>query len=259
MKNTLLSLLVICLAVACSSSPESKKVSAAELPSFEYKTFKVTSTKTVPVDNGVDTAYYLVTYPEFSDERINQYVQNNLVLDSGQSSLEQMAKEFIREYDRFYDQAEYKRTWFQETRDSVNIQTKSYIGFSSFYYAYTGGAHGNYYTWYHNYNVNTHEALSLTDLIAEKDQEALTSIAEGIFRKQENLDPKTPLDSGYFFENAKFHLPDNFILQKQGILFLYTIYEIKPYVSGETKLLMPYSAIQTLLTPTAKDLIAEVE
>lgn len=257
MKNTLIPLLILCVTAACTSSPESKEVSGS--PVYEYKTFKITSDNTVSQEDGTDTAYYLVTYPEFSDPQINQYVQNNLVLDSGHTSLEQMGEEFIRGYDKFYDDVEFKRTWFLEKRDSVAIQTKNYIGFSTFFYSYTGGAHGNYYTRYHNYDITTHKEIQLNDIVAENDQAALTTIAEGFFRKQENLTDTASLSNGYFFEDAKFFLPDNFILQKQGLLFLYTIYEIKPYVNGETKLLIPYSAIETLLTESGERLREELK
>lgn len=258
MKNILLPLYIIGIVSACSPSPESQTESNVAPPSYEYKTFKVSSEKMVKHDQGIDTAYFLSTYPEFADQQINQFVQENLVLDSGKTSLEQMGKEFIDAYEKFYEQAEFKRSWFREETDSVVVQTPSYIGFTSFFYEYMGGAHGNYYTRYYNYDTSTNKEILLDEIIDESRLATLTTIAEGIFRKQENLEDTTSLSENYFFKDDKFALPRNFILQKEGLLFIYSIYEIKPYVSGETKLLIPYSAIDTLLTPYGKQLLEEL-
>src|SRR3546814_473341 len=130
MKNSLFLLIIACLAISCSQTQKTTDESASDkLPTYRYETFKITSSKTADLGDGIDTAYFEATYPEFSDEQINQYVQQNIVLDSGETSLEQMGREFIKDYEEFYDQAEFKRIWYQNKADSVAVQTKSYIGF----------------------------------------------------------------------------------------------------------------------------------
>lgn len=212
-------------------------------------------TSSKPLQNS-DTTYFYVSYPEFSDAKINEYVQSHLVLDSGKVSVEEMGKEFITAYDQFYDEVEYKRPWYQEKRDSVNIQTVNYIGFSSNFESYTGGAHGLHYILYNNYDVKENKELSISDIIHQSNMEELIKAAEGIFRKQEGISETHSLLEDYFFEDGIFSLPNNFILQHEGILFLYNIYEIKPYVSGYTDLFIPYSTIKDMLTPEAKEIIA---
>lgn len=241
---------------SCSSISHSNKESNAPLASYYYKTFRITSSKPL---KGSDTTYFLITYPEFSDAKINEYVQSHLVLDSGESSIEDMGTKFIMGYDKLYDELEYKWAWYQEKKDSVQVQTDSYIGFSSNFESFTGGAHGVYYRFYNNYDLKQNKELFLDDIISQNYIEELTRTAEEIFRKQEGISKTHSLTDGYFFENGVFNLPSNFILQPEGILFLYNIYEIKPYVSGETKLLIPYKFLQNMYTFKGKEIIAELK
>lgn len=241
---------------SCSSIQESNKETNDSLASFYYKTFRITSSKLLP---GTDTTYFYLSYPEFSDSTINEYVQSHLVLDSGENSVEDMGKKFVMEYDKLYDELDYKWAWYQEKKDSVQIQSDNYIGFSTNFESFTGGAHGVYYRFYNNYDVKQNKELFLDDIISQDNIEKLTSLAEGIFRKQEGISEAQPLTEGYFFENGVFSLPGNFILQPRGILFLYNIYEIKPYVSGETRLLIPYDSLQDMLTAEGKEIMAEIK
>lgn len=242
---------------SCNSLQKTEVTSnEASLPEYEYKTYRIESNKPLEAP---DTTYYSLVYPVFSDPKINEYVQNNIVLDSGKTSIEQMGEEFIKDFDKFYDEVEYKRAWFQEKKDSVTIQSENYIGFSSEYYAYTGGAHGNYYTMFNNYDVKQNKEILLNDIISADKLAAVTKIAEEIFRKQEGITATHSLTDGYFFDEGIFYLPKNFILKDDGILFLYNIYEIKPYVSGITELLIPYTSIQELMTQEGKEFSTEIQ
>lgn len=233
---------------------DTSSVSEGGLASYSYKTYRINSSK--PLD-GMDTTFFKLIYPVFSDAKINDYIQQKLVLDSGKNTVEEMGNQFINDYDEFYDQVEYKRPWYQEKTDSVAVQTKSYIGFRSYLESYTGGAHGNFYTNFFNYDVQQNKEIPITALI--NDYPALTTLAEDLFRKQEGISKNHSLTDGYFFEEGIFSLPNNFILEKEGILFLYNIYEIKPYVSGPTELVIPYTSLENLLSTEAKAIIAEIK
>jgi hypothetical protein len=52
---------------------------------------------------------------------------------------------------------------------------------------------------------------------------------------------------GYFFENQRFILNDNFVLTQKGIKFLFNVYEIKPYTAGITELEIPYEKLNGIL------------
>lgn len=240
---------------SCSAVKHSEQSNDAALAPFYYKTFKINSTK--PLE-GTDSTYFLITYPQFEDSLINDYVLYHIVLDTGKTNVEEMGKAFIDDYDDFYEKAEFKRPWYFEKQDSVQIQTENYIGFKSNMHSYTGGAHGNYYIFFTNYSLTQNRSLFLPDFIENEHYDAFEKIAENIFRKQEGLSIDHPLNEEYFFEDGIFTLPLNFILQKEGFLFLYNIYEIKPYVSGITELFIPYSAILEMLTEEGKEYIHSI-
>lgn len=225
-----------------------------QLADYTYKNYSIESSKVL---DGDDKTYFRADYPEFSHSKINDYVQKHVVLNEEEESLESVGKKFITDYDQFYDEVEFKRPWFEERMDSVKVQTPNYIGFVSHFSNYTGGAHGNYGTFYNNYNVLKNTDYTLQDFI--NDRSALLKVAEEKFRQDEQISVTHSLTDEYFFEEGKFSLPDNFILQKDGILFHYNIYEIKPYASGHTELIVPYKSIETLLSPIAKEIIAEIK
>lgn len=250
---------------SCNSAQQNKEENAEEtnlettapekgLASYIYETFKVESSK---IQEEGDTTIFLVNYPIFKDTKINEFIHQRLVVDSGKNALEEMGDEFINDYDEYYEQSSFKSNWYVLKNDSIAVQTKDYIGFKSDYESYTGVAHGNYYTNFFNYDVQKNDVFTINDFINNYNK--LSNLAEGIFRKQEKLSENQSLSDDYFFEDDIFSLPKNFILEKEGILFMYNIYEIKPYVSGHTELLVPYSSLENLLTTKAKTIIAEIK
>ena len=113
-------------------------------------------------------------------------------------------------------------------------------------YNYTGGAHPNSSLIYVNYDIFSRKIIKLSDLINPIMMARLTYTASTIFRKQEGLSPTESLEN-FFFENQKFSLNTNFLITKKGLLFYYNPYEIRSYAEGPMELLVPYSAISTLL------------
>lgn len=62
------------------------------------------------------------------------------------------------------------------------------------------------------------------------------------------LGPDDDLGSaGFWFENNKFSLNDNFLILDSGLVFYYNNYEITAYAFGPTELEIPYTKIKTLV------------
>jgi hypothetical protein len=114
-------------------------------------------------------------------------------------------------------------------------------------YSFTGGAHGSSFTGFINWNVKADKNVTLDDILIPDYRAELTKIAEQIFRKEEKLSDTSSLARDYFFKNNKFALNNNYSISPAGIRFIYNQYEIKPYAAGTTELLIPYSAIKTLM------------
>src|SRR5690606_12490211 len=115
-------------------------------------------------------------------------------------------------------------------------------------YIYTGGAHGGSFLSYINWDNQARKQISIYEVLKPGSEDSLRVIAEKIFRRNEGISSTDPLKQ-YFFEDNKFVLNNNYLFSPEGIKFLYNEYEIKPYSSGRTELLIPYEAIRHLLKP----------
>lgn len=220
------------------------------------------SEKTVDLGDSVDTTYFDVSYPVFHDEGLNSFVMSILLSpdDAGKTypTIEEEGQAFIDDFDTNIQDDPFPRPWFYQKDLTILHRTKSYIAFDFSFSQYTGGAHGNYGTLYANYSPQKQDTLSLEDIVQAQKLPSLLQTAEGLFRRQEQLGKKQSLDDEYFFEDGKFALNNNFVLNEEGILFLYNVYEIKPYSSGITKLHIPYKELEGLLTDLGVQLKEEL-
>jgi len=110
---------------------------------------------------------------------------------------------------------------------------------------YTGGAHGNYGISFSNYNIKNGKKINLSDLISNG-KKSLSRAVEKYYRQKNGIKPNENLTS-YDWFNDKFILAENFAITDKGIYFLYNSYEIKPYSSGQTNLLVPYKYLKNVL------------
>jgi len=230
---------------------------AIDTLTYVYEDYIKYSKNLIKTSETTDTTFFAVSYPVFDDSIANQFVQTAL-LGNDSTTVEEAASTFIGEFDRFYTSDPFPRVWTSESYAKVYSNTPTYLALAVHASSYTGGAHGNYATIFKHYDLQADESLDLDDMVTPSFQNELTAVAERYFRNQENLGVDQPLDDGYFFDQGRFSLPDNFALDPDSMLFLYNIYEIKPYVNGQTELRIPYTDIDRLLTDRAKRIIAEL-
>lgn len=222
---------------------------------YIYDSVKVYSKNPVSADARVtDTAKAVITYPVFSDSKLNDFVLKKITgtvdNEKSYSSYESYAKGFINDFDDFQKENKDRiQTWFLIINTKVLKQKPQYIAFYTTYINFAGGAHPNSSFTYQNYNPETHQVITLDSLLILGSSGKLTAIAEKIFRKNEKLSPDQSLKDNYFFENDTFKLNDNFTVTDEGLLFLYNPYEIKAYAFGITKLVIPFSELQDIAKP----------
>ena len=249
------------LLAACQSNTGEQhatgRKTAADTLVYTYEDYIKYSENLIKTSETTDTAFYAASYPVFDDSIANRFVQTAL-LGSDSTTVEDAANTFIGEFDRFYGTDPYPRIWTSESHAKVYRITPSYLALAIHASSYTGGAHGNYATIFKHYDLLANERLTLDDVVSPSFQNELTAVAERYFRTQEGLSIEQSLEDDYFFDEGRFSIPDNFALEADSMLFLYTIYEIKPYIFGETELRVPYTDIERLLTDRAKVVIAEL-
>ncbi|QEL03220.1 DUF3298 and DUF4163 domain-containing protein [Olivibacter sp. LS-1] len=253
------SLLLTCanmLFLSCNLNNERRTVAKADTLRYRYQHYILSSKEVVDNDGKKDTTYFKAIFPEFEQKEINDLIKRQFTAnrqpDTQYNSIEQEAKAFIENYEDFVKMDEYPRAWYSEMHAKVLQNKPSFLSLSLELSDYTGGAHGNYNTLFYNYDPLKVDTIGLEKIIPVEKQQSLTKIAEVIFRKQEGLSTEQALDESYFFEDNRFHLNNNFTLTPKGLLFLYNVYEIKPYAAGITELMIPYEQIDSLMTEEGK-------
>ncbi|MBE7175208.1 MAG: DUF3298 domain-containing protein [Mucilaginibacter polytrichastri] len=170
--------------------------------------------------------------------------------DKSYSSPEAYATGFVGDYETFYKEQHQPPAavpWEMQKTVKVYRQKGGIVPLMVDSYVFQGGAHGSPATVYHNWDTKSGKELELDDLLNPGWKAALTKTGEQIFRKQENLSAGISLSKGYFFDKGVFSLNGNFLITEKGLQFLYNPYEIKPYAAGKTELLIPYTAIASLI------------
>lgn len=111
-------------------------------------------------------------------------------------------------------------------------------------YYIEGAAHSRYASRYVNYSIDDGKILSLTDIFRPGYEKPLTKIlAERI----------SELPDAY--NDAEVYIPDNFYLTNDGITFVYGLYEIAPYSSGEIGISFNLLELSDYLRPEIHDMI----
>jgi len=255
------------LIYACTHTGEqtSKNKSSDTLNSdtLSYTYQELTKASKYLVENGtsVDSTYFRVYHPKFLDAVITGLVHSAIWLE-GEDGFEEAAQAFIEGYDEFVEEESTHRVsmpWFKEIQSSVCLNTPRLLTLKTTYQQYTGGAHGNTVVIWSNYDVVQHQKIQLSDFIIKEKLPALTKMAEQQFRKMENLADTVSLEKDFFFEHGIFALNDNFGLTKDGLLFYYNEYEIKPYSEGSTTIKLPYADLKDFLSNRGKEYVKDIE
>ena len=226
---------------------------AVDSLSYQYKTLKKESKAIITADQDTIISTIGLTYPVFKNpvwnEQVKQLIFNSETEKSNYANYDEYLNAFVNSSEEANtEEEENPRSWSQDITVRVEPQfagTQT-LSLSLFSDSYTGGAHPNSSLIYVNYDVFSRKVIKLSDLINPAMMARLTYIASTIFRKQEGLSPTESLEN-YFFENQKFSLNANFLITKKGLLFYYNPYEIRPYAFGPMELLVPYTAISSLL------------
>ncbi len=271
MKTKLLSLLALTFLLhACSSEPKPENGSGpsetvekpdssqtANQDTIAYRSLTLVE-KAANCPEEKDEDFYCTqasaTYIEITKaaseivrQRIQQALQQNLLMSDTIISIQEALKGFVEEYNAFAEEMKGEEEdlppgWSLELSQVVAMNTPNIFVVENNSYSYTGGAHGGYSSGYLNFSPRTGKLLTLKDLIAPDKMEGFKKLAEQYFRK------KHPEDD-YWFPEEGFYLPETFGLLPDGITFVYGLYEIAPYAAGEIIFSIPYDKAKVFAKP----------
>lgn len=110
---------------------------------------------------------------------------------------------------------------------------------------YEGGAHGMTSVVWQSFDAPTGRRLRLSDLATGAGMDSLRLLGESAFRQVRDIPPGADFrNQGWFWETGRFALSPNFGATREGLVFHWNPYDIAPYASGATTILLPWKAVQ---------------
>lgn len=259
----------ICLVASIISSCGGKSGGTGVLSdSITFDSVKVDST----VSLGEDTAgprchvSLCITYAKGKNaEYINDSIIRSGILSpdyfsitSQKISIQQAADSFLtrylsdykRDYGELYraDKAHstsYNCEYIVKTR--VEQESEKYLIYIADIYNYGGGAHGTSVVITKNIDVKTGKIVTLKDIFVPGYERKLNElIVKGLCEKFEAKDLNELNEKAVFLE-MDVYAPDNFIIGKKNITFIYSPDEIAYHAAGEIRVTIDNSDIEDLL------------
>lgn len=175
-------------------------------------------------------------------------------------TIEESMDSFIKEYDGYKKDmqttgnGEYIMNWYDEETGKVVYDNSSVLSYEMHSEAFTGGAHGSYYTNYYNFDQTTGQTLTYNDIFEKGSGKALDKLIEKKYRQSKELRSNDKLTDGGLFENHIEH-NDNIMIFKDGIKFYYNVYEISSYAAGPTELIFSWGELGDLISKNFKSKI----
>ena len=189
------------------------------------------------------------------EEKINTRIKNELLKpisnEKSNKSFDAMMTTFLDEYKNFKkDFPNSAQHWKLERIATELYKDNNIFCIELFEYSYLGGAHPNSFRNFVNFNLANGDELKLSDILIKGYTEQLNVIGEEIFRQTNEIEPTKDLtEAGFWFDNNKFSLNNNFTIDDYGLTFYFNNYEITAYAFGPTELFIPYNRISDLIKP----------
>lgn len=241
-------LLVVLLASSCSFD----KPLTFENKNYSTDDFEECSSKKCPI---IDVAILKTTNDDeksvLVDETIKKHIIDLIVSarenNDNIATIEEALRTFISDFRKY--ETEFGNDFLSYDVDiymSVSYQSEQFVSLEINYYLFTGGAHGYSGINFLNFNAQTGEKMTRSDLFA--DMEAVLAYAEKKFREIYKIPEDRNINAtGFWFEKDTFHFPENIGFTESEMILHYNQYEIASYAEGPITLSIPKLEIAQFL------------
>lgn len=235
---------------------KTRTISPVGKPGYSPFPVKITESRYHRLSAQGDTiarAEAIFSYPEFPDETLNDLLRQRI---AGSRSYEMEALAITNGHKAavsgFKDE-EIGATMGREDRTDRaavrGITSRLYLLENNHYSYGAGAAHGQNSVHYWAYDIEKRTFLGLPDLFTVSGLEALKTLAEKEFRKNEGLSAAASLCEKYLFDKCKFHLPTNLRFDPQSVSLVYNPYEAKSFADGIWEIRLNYQQVLPLMKP----------
>lgn len=143
--------------------------------------------------------------------------------------------------------------WYNQTYSLVTFIEEGHggtINVSANVFVDTGGAHPHQWSQWLNFDFESGNLLTKDDIFlasAKADIERMLldhlMLMQAEVYPDESLKTLEDLQQKGFLQMTNMYIPDNFLLHKEGVSFLFNRYDIAPYSAGEIVIEIPYEEI----------------
>ena len=165
-----------------------------------------------------------------------------------------ISSEFEKELRDFYDpDNEYQDTYAYEYNQTGKVLEDAPIGIIAYtnrIEMYTGGAHGGAMESYINFQEQTGEVITCNKLFGNKQDEIKKLIKQQIIKDNDCKTEEELVEKRSIFSLGDVYISDNnFLIEKDGIMFCYNPYDIAPWSEGFIFAKISYKELEGLITP----------
>ena len=245
-----------CMAMltACSSV-------TGNAPKLEFG--KATAEKTVRLENNEASPKLEISidmpYAKGDDDRaklINNAIEEQLFMMTGlpmQQAVEKFVEErgngYIADFSAFYkeDKEDGQRSGWYECHYDLKARTEqkadTIVNYIYELDTYDGGAHGLLTKGVLNFSTNTGKKLTLDDVLLQGYEHRLTELLlDKLLKQTASKDINELRAKGYLY-SMDMCPSQTYIINDDGITFIYNQYEIAPYAMGMTELQMDWKEL----------------
>jgi len=251
---------------SCSNQTESKREANNEVKyeqksdvvkvatEFDYEMKTVLAKDENCKAEPIECSHVAIAYPLFLNQNMsnaNRLITNSIsdmlgygdVESAQQTDLQIIANKLIADFQSFKKEfPDTEQVWSFRLKTSIAYSDEDKISLVFASQSYTGGAHGAVNQVYFNFDKDG-QLLKIEDLVS--DVNSFKAIAEQKFRHKKNIkEGQSYSDAGFDFANDEFRLPANVGLTDDAFILYYNQYEIAPYSSGPTFLIIMFDELK---------------
>ena len=165
-----------------------------------------------------------------------------------------LTESFEKELKEFYDpDNEYKETFAYEYTQKGTVSDKSpegIIAYTNRIEMYTGGAHGGALESYINFNEKTGNIITCGELFGNNQEAVKKLIKEQIIKDNDCKTEEELVEKRSIFSLGDVYISNNnFLIEKDGIMFCFNPYDIAPWSEGFIFAKLSYKELEGLITP----------
>lgn len=214
-----------------------------ESPKFTSKVIlKVADSNNKEIEKRINK---VITYRAFGYDSINVKGAFNAFAEEMRDEYMLLRPEYLNEKD-----VNNNSPWFNYNFDITGYDSRGYnniINYTIQTIYFTGGNHGNEVYTLINFDPETGSEVTLQQLFNENYEEVLIDrLTNKLAQKIGATSTEDIQEKGYLLFNDMY-ITDNFLLEKDSMIFLYNNYDIAPYSQGKTRLAFSYNELKDIM------------